>query len=54
MTAWFGLPARFQHKLALLKDWGDAVIILAIGAIVAAYIGSAELAKRWFYRRYGT
>jgi Mg2+-importing ATPase len=28
--------------------------LLAIAAIVAAYVVSAELVKRWFYRHYGT
>ena len=28
--------------------------LLAIAAIVAGYVASAELVKRWFYRRYGT
>jgi Mg2+-importing ATPase len=30
------------------------VYLLAIAAIVAAYVVSAELVKRWFYRHYGT
>ena len=30
------------------------LFLLAVAAIVAAYLASAELAKRWFYRHYGT
>jgi Mg2+-importing ATPase len=28
--------------------------LLTIAAIVAAYVASAEVVKRWFYRHYGT
>jgi Mg2+-importing ATPase len=30
-----------------------ATYLLAIGAIIGLYFISAEITKRWFYRRYG-
>jgi len=30
-----------------------AAVLAAVAAIVATYVASAELVKRWFYRHYG-